>query len=147
MSVTGLSSDRIIPEGEYISPSLDLPSTGRYWNYRVFKANTCEFYSICKAFYQDGKFMYRAVSPEKITALSPDGVALVLKRLEEAWQMPPIPDDISIDRKATNLASYLFDHSFPACSWDTCEHYANELLYFGEGVPLPILELWKKYVV
>lgn len=150
MSVVGISSDKIQPEGEYISPFAYFnATTGNCWTYRVFKSPKCEFYSIHKVFYQNGVYKGRAVSPEKLTGYSPEDLALLVARIQDAVEAKQKWEDRhdDLDRKATNLASYLFDNSFPACSWDDCEYYANELLYFGEGVPSPILELWKRYEV
>jgi hypothetical protein len=113
----------------------------------VFKSPKCEFYSIHKVFYQNGVYKGRAVSPEKLTGYSPEGLALLVDRIHAAVKIQQVCDEEDLDRKATDLASYLFNNSFPACSWDDCEHYANELLYWGENVPSPILELWKRYEV
>jgi hypothetical protein len=147
MSVIGIPSDKIQPEGEYISPSLPLPATGRYWNFRLFKSPKCEFYSIARTYYVDGKYQGRALTPEKVTSYSPEGVAETLARLEEARHAPMLEDREHLDHQSIALASYLFDRSFPALQWDQCEYYAEEYLYLSEdGVPPPILEICREFV-
>lgn len=80
-NVVGIPSDKLVPQGGFWPPMQPLPATGRYWNFRVWKAKTCDVRAVYMTFYEDGVMLYRAARPAIV-----DGYSVYQDRAEGEYE-------------------------------------------------------------